>query len=223
LKGIDPLPFLAGDMKRLGKSRKRIIIGFIAGFFVMSGAPVFTARANADPEATLTLPVGVLERLIQEALPMEIEPTEGFTGQWWVRTVEKLYLGKNSVSFRIRVQGKDVSYSRKIAGYPAVMRFGEVDLTFNCTAAFSYDRKRRILYIKPQIRPAQKADELLTPLLMAIVNESEFPVEMETLKPVTIPVGSAFMTVHSDISSIATADNRMMIGIVPRIQKAATK
>jgi len=223
LKGIDPLPFPGSDMKILGKSRKRIIIGFIAGFFVMSGAFLFTAGANADPEATLTVPVGVLERLIQEALPVEIEPTEGFTGQWWVRTVEKLYLGKNSVSFRIRVQGKDVSYSRKIAGYPAVMRFGEVDLAFNCTARLSYDRKRRILFIKPQIRPAQEADELLTPLLMAIVNESEFPVEMETLKLVTVPVGSAFMTVQSDISSIATADNRMIIGIAPRIQKAATK
>jgi hypothetical protein len=210
-------------MKRLGKTRKIPIAGIMAGILLLSGAPLFTARANADPAATLVIPVAVLETLIQEALPVEIENAEGFSGRLWVRAVEKLYLGKNRVSFQIRVQGKDVSYSREIAGYPAAMKFGAVDLAFQCTAVLSYDRKQRVLAVKPRIRPAEQVDDLLTPLLMALVNESEYVVKVEKLEPIETQLGKSPMTAHMDISNITTSENRMMIAIVPRIQKRGAK
>ncbi len=69
---------------------------------------------------------------------MRLEKMENFTGRLWVHSIEKLFLGNNIVSFIARVQGKDLAYMRKIAGYPAAVKFGAVDLTFDCSASLSF-------------------------------------------------------------------------------------
>jgi len=210
-------------MKLFGKIGKSIIFLGIACGLLMPGSPQVKAREGVDPEATLVLPVDVLQKIIREVLPVEIEKVENFTGRLWVHSIEKLSLGNNIVSFKARVQGKDLAYMRKIAGYPAALKFGAVDVTFDCSASLSFNQKRRLLIFKPQIRPAEKGNELLTPLLMALVNENEYPVEIEKLKPFDIRLGNSPMLAHTDISSITTLSNRLMIGISPRIQKSEKK
>ncbi|PIP36183.1 MAG: hypothetical protein COS92_05135 [Desulfobacterales bacterium CG07_land_8_20_14_0_80_52_14] len=210
-------------MKLFGKIGKSIIFLGVACGLLMPGSPQVKAREVVDPEATLVVPADVLQKIIREVLPVELEKIENLAGRLWVRSIEKLFLGNNIVSFIARVQGKDLSYVRKIAGYPAAVKFGEVDLAFNCSASLSFDRKRRVLIFKPQIRPAEKGNELLTPLLMALVNENEYPVEIEKLKPIEIRLGNSLMLAHTDVSNITTSSNRLMIGISPRIQRSEKK
>ncbi len=211
------------SMKMLGKMKRILILLTIAGCFLAFSGDAFAVKEGADGEATLVVPVEVLAGVIREALPLELETSESLKGRLWVRSVEKLYLGKNAVSFKARVQGKELAYIQKIGGYKAAVKFGEVDLAFDCSASLSFDRKRRVLVIKPRIHPAEKGNELLTPLLMALVNENEYLVEIEKLKPIETRLGKSPLVAHMDVSSITTLNNKLMIGITPRIEKSGGK
>lgn len=207
-------------MKLNEKMRKNLIFPILlSGVFIL-GISLGAARKSLGSEAVLSVPAEVLEKAVREALPVEIEKMEGFTGKLWVRSIEKLSFGKNAVSFKAHLQGKNLGYMRQIAGYKAAMNFGHVELAVDCSATLAYDRSRRLLVIRPWIHPAEKGNELVTPLLMALVNESEYPVEIDKLKPWEARLGTALLLVHMDISSITTSNNRLMIGITPRIQKS---
>ncbi len=177
------------------------------------------AKKAAISEATLMVPAAVLEKVLQESLPFEIEKIDNLTGKLWVRSIQGLRLGENAFSFKVRIRGENVAYTRKIAGYPAVMEFGRVDLFFDCMGRITYHPKRRLLTVKPRIRPAGRTDELLTPLLMALVNESEYVVQVDRLDPIKTRLGGSPVVARMEISSIRTSKGRLWIGIVPRIQK----
>ncbi|MEW5909592.1 MAG: hypothetical protein AB1659_07325 [Thermodesulfobacteriota bacterium] len=185
-------------------------------------AAIFTAAASQASEATLVIPTAVLADLVQNALPIELEKDEDFdfSGKMWIQSIENLRLGKNMVYGKIHINGKDVHYSRKIGRFEAAMKIGDVRMSFNCGASIRYDQKKRILILNPRISPAEKQHEILTPLLIALINDNEFPVQIEKLQPIVTQLGEKTLTVEMDISGITTQSDRLMLEISPAFRKS---
>ena len=203
--------------------KKIVVAALVAVIVNMTLGLFFVSIGSQDPEATLIVPTGVLADLIQNALPIEIEKDEDFdfSGKMWVQSIESLRLGKNAVYLKIHVYGKDVQYSRKIGRFGAAMRFGDVRMSFNCSASIRYDQKKRMLILYPKISPAEKQHDILTPLFMALINENEFPIQIEKLQPIVTQLGEKTLTVNMDITSITTQSEKLMLGISPAFQKSS--
>lgn len=183
----------------------------------------FSLNASQPSETVLTIPTSVLADLVQNALPIEIEKDEDFdfSGKMWIQSIENLRLGKNTIYGKIQIHGKDVHYSRRIGRFEAAMKIGDVRMSFNCGASIRYDQKKRMLILNPKISPAEKQHEILTPLLIALFNENEFPIQIEKLQPIVTQFGEKTLTVEMDIAGITTQSDRLMLEISPVFRKSS--
>ncbi len=202
---------------------KKISFQMICYFFlqmVLIATPLF-ANAKPPPRATLVLPAKTLSALITDALPIPIDTNKRISGRIWINDVKNLKLGKNSASAKIRLTGKKIKYTEKIGGLSTSLSFGDVDVFFDCQATIRYDKKKGLLYIKPTIFPGNNKKDMITPILMALFNQMEYPIQIKKPEPITTQLGKNTLVIHLEISNISTLKNRLLIEISPDLKKTA--
>ncbi len=202
---------------------KKISFQMICCFFlqmVLIATPLF-ANAKPPPGATLVLPAKTLSALITDALPIPIDTNKRISGRIWINDVKNLKLGKNSASAKIRLTGKKIKYTEKIGGLSTSLSFGDVDVSFDCQATIRYNRKKGLLYVKPTISPGNNKKEVITPILMALFNQMEYPIQIKKPEPITTQLGKNALVIHLEISNISTRKNRLLIEISPDLKKTA--
>jgi hypothetical protein len=202
---------------------KKIFFQMICCFFlpmILIHTPSF-AKAKPRSGATLMLPAETLSGLISDALPIPIDTDERISGRIWIKDVKNLKLGKNSASAKIRLTGKKVKYNEKIGGFSTSLNFGNVDVSFDCRATIRYNGKKGLLYIKPTILPGNNKKDMITPILMALFNEMEYPIQIKKPEPITTQLGKNALMIHLNISNISTRKNRLLIEVSPDLKKTA--
>jgi hypothetical protein len=187
---------------------------------VLISTPLF-AETKPAPKATLVLPAKTLSALIRDALPIPIDTNKRISGRIWIKDIKNLKLGKNSVSVKIRLMGKDVKYTNKIAGLATSLSFGNIDVSFDCQATLRYDKKKGLLYIKPTIIPGNNKKDMVGPILMGLFNEKEYPIQIKKPEPITTRLGKKELVIHLKISNISTRKNRLFIQVSPDLKKTA--
>ncbi len=203
---------------------KRVLFQTIGCLLLVAFLIHSPADAHAKPArgATLVVPVETLSALIKDALPVLIDTDERISGHLWLKEVNNLTLGKNSAATRIRLTGKAVTYTEKIGGFKTSMQLGDVDVTFDCRATIRYDRKKALLYVRPTIIPGKNKKDLVTPLLMVLFNETEYPLKIKRPHPIPAQLGKQASEIHVHISNISTRKNRLLIQVLPRLKKTAS-
>ena len=58
----------------------------------------------------------------------------------------------------------------------------------------------------------------MVPLLAALIEGREFPIEIQELKPIVTKIGDKSLTINMEISSIFTLDSILFIGIRPKVK-----
>jgi hypothetical protein len=181
--------------------------------------PQSPATPDRKDEITVVIPAEVLARFANDVLPVEITKEQKFSGVIWVQSVDGLKLGINTISCSLRIRGEDITYTGKIGDLPASVSLGSIDAILNCEASMRYDEKKQILYVKPTIMGDANRGNVLWPLLVALIGEREHPIELQKLKPIMAQFGKKSLTIGMDISRIYSADNRLFIGIRPRVKQ----
>jgi hypothetical protein len=202
------------------KKMKGIITTILASVLCLY---LFIPHSPATPdrkdEITVVIPAEVLARFANDVLPVEITKEKKFSGVIWIQSIDGLKLGINTISCSLRIRGEDITYTGKIGDLPASVSLGSIDAILNCKASMRYDEERQILYVKPTIMGDANRGEVLWPLLVALIGEREYPIELQKLKPLIARFGKNSITIGMDISRIYTADNRLFIGIRPRVKQ----
>lgn len=198
---------------------KRIITTILVSLLCLC---LFILHSSATPdgknEISVVIPAEVLMRFVNDALPVAITKERNFSGVLWVQSIERLRLEINTVSCSVHIRGEDITYTGKIGDLPASVSLGTIDASLNCEASIRYDEEKQILYVKPTITGEADRGEVLWSLLVALIGEREYPIEIQKLRPMIAWFGKSSVKIGMDISSICTADNRLFIGIRPRVK-----
>jgi len=181
--------------------------------------PSLSATIDKKNEISIVIPARVVAEFIDDVLPIEITKHKGFSGILKVRSIDKVKLGMNKASFSVNMRGQDIKYTGKIGKLSTSVSLGNIDIYFDCEASIRYDKEKNILYMRPKIIEKRTGNEFLWPLLAALINDKEYPVEIQKLKPIITEFSSKTVTINMDISDVYITNNRLFIGIRPTLKK----
>jgi hypothetical protein len=198
-------------MKRIIRSLALIVFCIVLPFAYS------ISSAEGKDEITIVIPAKVLTECINDVLPIEIATHEKISGLIRLEKIDELQLGLDTISFVASIHGTDVGYTGNIGDLPASIRVGNIDTSCRCEASIRYDKETHILYVKPTLREGDERRELLWPLLMALLGEREYPIEIQRLRPIVAKVSNRAVTIDMEISDIYTVPNRLFIALSPRI------
>jgi len=201
------------DMKRISD------IIFTSIFCLTLFIPCSFATIDEKSEITIVIPAKVMAKFINDILPIKITKDKKLSGVIWVKSIDKLKLEKDRVSFSINIFGEDIKYTGKIGKLSTSLSFGNIDMSFNCEASIRYDKEKGMLFAKPKIIDKRDRDKVLLPLLVELINDKEYPFEIQKLKPIIARFGNNSLTIDMDISDVYTVDNMLFIAIEPTVKK----
>jgi len=176
------------------------------------------AASEKDREVTLMIPAKVLQEFINEVMPVELTDHDKISGDLRVRSIEDLKLGLNKAWFTTTIHGENIAYKDTIGGLPANLRFGALDSTLHCEASIRYESDKGLLYIRPTIVDQVEKGNALWLLLVSLLSEEEYPLEIQKLKPIAARVSDKTVDIDMDISDIYTANGRLFIVVSPDIR-----
>lgn len=176
------------------------------------------AASEKDREVTLMIPAKVLQEFINEVMPVELTDHDKISGDLRIRSIEDLKLGLNKAWFTTTIHGENIAYKDTIGGLPANLRFGALDSTLHCEASIRYESDKGLLYIRPTIVDQVEKGNALWLLLVSLLSEEEYPLEIQKLKPIAARVSDKTVDIDMDISDIYTANGRLFIVVSPDIR-----
>lgn len=204
-------------------SKKTCDIVSVSLFCAMLFIPNLATGELKKDEMTIAIPEELMTEFINDTLPVKITRKKSFSGVIWIESVDKLKLGNDKISFSIKMHGEDIVYKRKVGKRPVELNFGDVRLAFECEGSIRYDKRRNILYVRPEVIQERAEEQALVPLLAALIEGREFPIEIQDLEPIITKIGDKSLTVDMDISSIFTLNNILFIGIRPKVRENRPK
>lgn len=214
-------------MWRLNKlllKRSGFIIG-VAIFYIIFQAPYTFSQSGKTQNITLVVPESGVSNLIKGLFPYPIDFGKGFSGSFWIKSIDSIKIKKDRVSFATYIYGKDITYSTKIVNQAVRVEVGNINLHNNWKTSLRYDKKEKILLIKPHIEEQNKnkdspsqGDMLLNALLMGL-SDLEFPIEMKDLKPMTTVINNTKISINMEILDIYAGDGSLFIEVKPTAER----
>ena len=203
------------------KKLPTITISLISFFLLLSQAP---AQVKNIRELTVVVPAESIAKFIRPLLPYNINIGENFSGSFWVKSIEKIKIIKDRVSFSAHIYGKDIVYTAKIGKQTASFKVGNVNLRNHWQASLRYDKSKKKLFIKPHIEsPKNKKDfsqgDILIDTLFNALSDIEYPIDVDRIKPITTEIYDTEVTINTDISDVYADANRLFIEVIPTAQK----
>jgi hypothetical protein len=200
-------------------AKKTYLTIFISIFCATLLLPHYSTGELKKEEMTIAIPEELMAEFINDTLPVKITRKKSFSGVIWIESVDRLKLGNDKISFSMKMHGENIGYNKKIGKRPIELNFGDVRLSFECEASIRYDKGRNVLYVRPEIIQERAEEQALVPLLAALIEGREFPIEIQELKPIITKIGDKSLTINMDISSIFTLDGILFIGIRPKVEE----
>ena len=203
--------------------RLLLLIGIVT-LHILSFAPSSIAQSGNSPDVVLSVPESGISGLIKGLLPYSIDFGKGFSGSFWIKSIENINLEKGKVLFSTYIYGQDIKYSTKIANQMVSVEVGHINLRNNWVTSLRYDKEEKILYIKPHIETPDKnqdlsqGDMLLNALLQGL-SDLEFPISMKDLEPITTDVNNTKIMILIDIVDIYTDNDMLYIKSKPTAKK----
>lgn len=182
-----------------------------------------TAQVNGLQEMTMVIPAESLAKVIKPLLPYKIDLGRNFIGSFFVQSIENIRIEKDRILFSSLISGKDIKYATKIGKQVVNFVVGNVNLPNQWEVYFNYDKRKKILMVKPFIRgPADvngltQGDALLNTLLEGF-SGLEYPIELNNLKPVKSEFYHQLLTLNTDIADVYGADNKLFVELIPLVQ-----
>jgi hypothetical protein len=203
---------------------KKISVIIITFAFIFLQFSPTSAQIKNIKELTVVIPAESIAKFIQPLLPYNIDIGKNFSGSFWVKSIENIKITKNRISFSAHIYGKDIGYSAKIGKQTASFKVGNVNLRNHWEATLRYDKSKKKLYIKPHVEgPKNKEDlsqgDILIDTLFNALSDIEYPIDVDSIKPITAELYNTELVINTDISDVYTDDHKLFIEIIPTAQK----
>jgi hypothetical protein len=198
---------------------------WIVIFYILSHVTFSFAQAGKTQNITLVVSETGVSDLIKGLLPYSIDFGKGFSGSFWIKSIDNINIEKGKVLFSTYIYGKDIKYTTKIINQVLSVAVGHINLHNNWETSLRYDKIEKILYVKPHIdepkntKDQSQGDMLLNALLQGL-SDLEFPISLKDLKPITTDVDSTQIIIQMDIIDIYADNDMLYIETKPNAKKA---
>lgn len=172
---------------------------------------------------TLTVPDSVLSEALDKSLPLSLD-TESNTlsGAITIVKISNLQVQETGIACHIALRGDNMHLDTEIGGQSIQLNVGSLQLGLQCNAVLRFDPARQMLYVKPVISDLQasstSAQGDIDGLLMAFLNNREFPVKINQLEPLVAETTGKTITINMNIASIRTRQGALQFDILPWVQ-----
>lgn len=197
---------------------------WIVIFYIFFHSTYSFAQAGKIQNITLVVPETGISDLIKGLLPYSIDFGKGFSGSFWIKSIDNINIENGKVIFSTHIYGKDIKYATKIVNQVVSVEVGHINLHNNWETSLRYDKKEKVLYVKPHIegpnnnKDLSQGDMLLNALLQGL-RDLEFPISLKDLKPITTEIDSTKITIQMDIVDIHTDNDVLYIETKPTAKK----
>lgn len=195
-------------------------------FFWLSALTTLLFSHQASAEAnmiSLTIPETVLSQALDKTLPLAIDTSSGtLSGAITIIRISDLRIQEKGISCRIALKGDDMQLHTDIGGHSLKLKVGSLQLGLQCNAALRFDPGKQLLYIKPVISDLQAnssaAQGDVDAMLMALLNNREFPVKMKQMQPLIAETSGKTISINMNIAGVRTRPGLLQFDIHPQIQ-----
>ena len=188
-----------------------VFLYIIFSFFVLL-PPVQAAENQA---MTSTMPAQALHQSISDMLPLPLKQSgKKFQGTITIDSISKLEIHNNLISFQGQVSGTDMQLTTNIGGQDIRLKLGRLVLPITCDVSLRFDPKKKILFLSPRLQNPthgkSNSAKTLLPLLNALGNR-EYPLQLDTLKPLTSKIGQSTVSVQMEPVNIQALNNKLVL------------
>lgn len=181
-------------------------------------AATLSRPAAAEDFITLTLPETVIAEATAAILPLRIDAhSESIEGDLRIINISELQLTDDHLACRLHLAGTNLVLLTEIAGHEIRLKVGTVEIDFKTDAAIRFDARQQVLYIKPMVKDvttsgaASGAD--IGQILVALLNDQEFPVAIQDLEPLIARAGSKTITFNSTVADIEAKPQSIQLSL----------
>lgn len=191
--------------------------------FILYSITLLTAATLSRPAAaedfiTLNLPETVIAEATAAILPLSIDAhSKSIEGDLRIINISELQLTDDHLACRLHLAGTNLVLLTEIAGHEIRLQVGTVEIDFKTDAAIRFDARQQILYIKPMVKDvttsgaASGAD--IGQILVALLNDQEFPVAIQDLEPLIARAGSKTITFNSTVADIEAKPQSIQLSL----------
>jgi hypothetical protein len=200
-----------------------LLLILLPAFLLFLLAGTFSAAA-VDQAATISIPDNVLFLAIKDGLPIPIETQSQYMrGDVFFQSLEELQVREKSIFLKGVVSGQNVTMNTTIAGKDISMSIGNVQLPVSCELFLRFDVNKKILFVTPHfpkpksLNSTDPGDALL--LLLSSLAEKEYPVELDSIRPIMAKAGTRNISIELEPVDIQTQKGLLLIKMIPRVSK----
>jgi hypothetical protein len=175
---------------------------------------------------TLTVPESVLSQALDKSLPIAIDTDSStLSGAITIVKISNLQIQDKGLSCRIALKGDDMHLNTEIGGHIIKLKVGSLQLGLQCNATLHFDPSKQMLFVKPVITDLQASSSAaqgdIDAMLMAFLNNREFPVKMKQMEPLIAETSGKTINISMNIVDIHTQQGTLRFDILPQIQSTS--
>jgi hypothetical protein len=181
-------------------------------------AVTLSRPATAEDFITLNLPETVIAEATAAILPLSIDAhSKSIEGDLRIINISELRLTDDHLACRLHLAGTNLVILTEIAGHEIRLQVGTVEIDFKTEAAIRFDAKQQVLYIRPMVKDVTTSGAAsgtdIGQILVALLNDQEFPVAIQDLEPLIARAGSKTITFNSTIADIAAKPQSIQLSL----------
>ena len=181
------------------------------------------AQVSELQEISMVIPAQSLAKVVKPLLPYKIDLGKNFLGSFFIQSIENIKIKKDKILFTSLVSGKNIKYATKIGKQVVNFVVGDVNLPSKWEVFFNFDKRKKILLLKPIVQGPSDLDGLsqgdaLLNALFEAVSGIEYPVELKDLKPIKSEFNNHFLTLNTDVADVYAANDKLFITLNPSVQ-----
>jgi hypothetical protein len=180
--------------------------------FFLAGIP-----ANASDQAvTISVSAEMLKEVISDALPIPLETSgSSMKGDIVIDSMSDLRVNENSIFLAGVVLGENLSMHTRIAGQDISMVLRSMRIPVTCELFPRFDKAKKILYVTPYFSNTEKGKNLdITDALFSLLSplsDKEYPVELNSLQPITMRIGNRDISVKLEPVDIRLQEGLLVV------------
>jgi hypothetical protein len=191
--------------------------------FILTLLLTIPLTATATKLITLSVPDSVLSQALDKSLPIAIDTNSGtLSGAITIVKISNLQISDKGIACRIGIKGDDMHLNTEIGGHVIKLKVGSLQLDLQCNAVLRFDPSKQMLYVKPTISDLQASSTAaqgdIDAMLMAFLNNREFPVKMKQMEPLIAETSGKTINISMNIVGIRTQQGTLHFDITPQIQ-----
>ncbi|MEJ2058462.1 MAG: hypothetical protein P8X39_11560 [Desulfofustis sp.] len=190
----------------------------ITALLVAAFGAAAAAQQNTGRFILLSLPESVIATVVEQSLPIVVnQASNSLVGSISVTDINNLALKNDSITAAVSMQGRDVQLNTSFGGNQIRLNVGSVDLNFNAAATLRFDKESQTLFIHPTVSGLeQQENNEAGKLMLALFNDQEIPLVLDTLQPIITDIGSNELVIDTRVHDVVVKPGLIDIWLEPK-------